>query len=198
VIDLHWDREPDLGELHRFYKLLSQDPAGAVTGLESLANRGSVASMWYLAELYAGRKAMPKCIDKAKYWYTRAKEKGYVEASHMLGRIAYDEHDCVRAFSEFSAGANTGYPPSMYRLGLMYGKGEGVGIDSAKQIGWLSEAAGKGHLFAKRNLAALYLSGRFGLHRFIRGLSMLFSFPVDLIRLKATKNNDEFYRRTVC
>ena len=46
-----------------------------------------------------------------------------------------------------------------FRLGYMYGTGQGVPKDDAKAVSWYRKAAGQGHARAQYNLGAAYANG---------------------------------------
>jgi TPR repeat protein len=180
---INWDNEPDRTELARLHNLYLRAPSSAIIGLELLAGRGSTASMWYLADILR-RKGGPRNNDKAVYWFELAQKNGLVQASHMLGRISFEDGNYERAFSEFSAGANMGYPPSIFRLAWMHIFGQGTATSLERAAELFAIATSKGHLFAKRDLATFYLSGRFGARQIIRGIAMLASLIGDMVRIK--------------
>jgi hypothetical protein len=144
------------------------------------------------------RGAIQPATNLAKYWYEQAKQRGFVEAGHNLGRILYDEHEYESAFAEFLAGAITGFPPSMYRLATMYRNGEGAGKDNAEYERWLSASARGGHVFAKRDLMTLYITHNISIRRIISAIMIFVSLPFDLIRLKTMKNDNEIEKRIIC
>jgi len=178
---LDWNAEPDVDRLRILYGLLAQKPSEALPGLEELATEGSVASMLYLADFYM-RGACSSRVDtnKARYWYTQAHKKGCPQASYMLGRILYQSREYELAFSAFLEGAEKGYLPAIYRLAKMYHHGEGVAKDISEYKRLLEAARSKGHIFAKRDLAALLITGKFGIASAGRGLMMLLSLWLDV------------------
>ena len=198
LIDIRWENEPDLDKLRQLHELAARDPKSATAGLVALADRGSAASMWYLADIYMGQDPALKSIDKGKHWYARAEKMGIVQASHMLGRISFEQNDYDTAFSKFSVGQRAGYAPSAYRLALMYGQGVGIPINKERCRMLLAEAAVKGHLFAKRDLMTLYLRGAFGLRLFVRGITIAFSLLKDIVLLKSMRSGPELEERTLC
>ena len=48
---------------------------------------------------------------------------------------------------------------AQYRLGYMYGTGQGVPKDDATAVSWYRKAAGQGHARAQYNLGAAYANG---------------------------------------
>jgi TPR repeat protein len=194
--NVNWEEEPNLGELRRLYQELSTNPSAALPGLEALGERGSLASALYLADFYAkdGAYADPQ---KTRYWYSKALEQGYPPASYMLGRIYSQLGERALAFSAFSKGAERGYLPSIYRLAKMYQHGEGVAENSAEYRRLLELAYSRGHIFSKRDLGALLLTGGFGVASAIRGLLILLSLwsDIGLLIWKAVKPGSTFDER---
>jgi len=187
-------------ELERLYELLKRDPGQAIVGLAALADRGSLVSMLYLAQAYMG-DFLPKDLVKAKYWYSRASEIGSPGASHMLGQVCRHLGEQEEAFAAYSRSAGKGFMPSLFRLGKMYQHGVGTKKDMKKCQKLLTEAASRGHLLAKRDLAILHLRGAFGLKSIPKGLTILSDFLSDLpgCFTQAVKNgpgpvrDDRFY-----
>jgi TPR repeat protein len=178
---LNWENEPDLDELRRLHALLARNPADAVPGLEALGERGSVASALYLADLYMMGDCSPYGDEsKARYWYSRAHEKGCAQASYMLGRLYSKAHQHDLAFAAFAKGAEEGYAPAIYRLAKMYQRGEAAPQDLSQYRRLLELALSKRHIFAKRDLAWLLLSGRCGPTEIARGAVMLLSLWSDV------------------
>jgi len=177
---LNWEDEPDLYQLRRLHALLLNNPPHALVGLERLAERGSLASALYLAEFYMKDESPYANASKARYWYSKAQDKGYPPASYMLGRIYSKSRQYDLAFAAFSKGAEKGYAPAIYRLAKMSQVGEGAPQDISEYRRLLEMARAKRHIFAKRDLAGLLLTGRFGLAQALRGAMMLLSLWSDV------------------
>lgn len=197
--DIKWDREPDLGELRTAYALLATNVSAARSKLEELADRGSVASMWYLADAYSRGRFFAKDLDKAKTWYIRAEANGWIPASYNLGREYYTLKDYNSAFEAFSRGAAKNYAPAMYWLARMYEEGLGTTKDINQCRNLLIIAASKGHLFAKRALALLYINGSLGVRKIPYGVWMLVSLVFDIVKItiKREFKNPGFDERTL-
>jgi len=122
-----WKNEPDLDRLRDLYAKLENNPFQALPGLKELAEQGSLASALYLADYFMNQASPPnKNEDQAKYWYAKAHQYGYPQASYMLGRLYYEENQYQLAFEAFSKGAEKGYAPAIYRLAKLYQNGEGI------------------------------------------------------------------------
>jgi TPR repeat protein len=197
LISYNWTEEPDRAELHRLYTLLQEEPSSATAGLESLANRGSAMSMWYLADAYS-RRAEIENADTAIYWYERAAKAGLVQAAHAVGRIYFEQNEYSKALVAFSVGVKAGYAPSLFRLGMMYQRGSGVSTDYEKCRALLADAAAKGHVFATRNIMSMYLSHKFGYGQFWRGLLMIPTFLRAVIALKFIQTEEELEEHILC
>ena len=185
--DIEWDREPDLDELRTAYALLATNGSVARPKLEALAGRGSILSMWYLADAYASGRFFAKDLDKAKTWYIRAEANGWIPASYNLGREYYELNDYNSAFEAFSRGAAKNYVPAVYRLAMMYKDGLGTTKDINECRNLLNIAVSKGHLFAKRDLAGLYISGSLGVLQIPYGVWMLISLLIDMVKITITR-----------
>jgi TPR repeat protein len=197
--DIEWDREPNLDELRTAYELLATNGSAGRAKLEELADRGSIASMWYLADAYSSGRFFAKDLEKAKTWYIRAEANGWIPASYNLGREYYTLKDYNAAFEAFSRGAAKNYVPAAYRLAMMYWKGLGTRKDINECRNLLNIAASKGHLFAKRALALLYISGSLGVLKIHYGAWMLTSLAFDLVKISITREfkNPGFDDRTL-
>jgi len=183
--DFNWSDEPDLEEFRLLYTLLSTRPEEALFGLTSLADRGSIASMFYLADAYKVGERTSKDLNLAKYWYERAEQMGSAPASYMLGRVFLLLQEYVSALAAFSRGADRQYPPAMYRLAKMYQCGVGTDKNMVECRRLLEAAVARGHIFSKRDLATLFIRGEFGTRLVFRGALMLMSLIFDIVGLVA-------------
>ena len=182
MYDIRWEEEPDVEEYRRLDALVKVDAERALAGFEALAARGSVASMLYLAGEYRiGGASVLKDLDRAKYWYEKAEQNGGAPASYMLGVVCSQLSQYDKAFAAFSRGAARNYLPAIYRLAMLHHDGLGTSTDINRCRTLLELAASRGHLFAKRDLATLFLRGRFGPLLMMRGISMLASLLFNVI-----------------
>ncbi|WP_224985036.1 tetratricopeptide repeat protein [Geomonas agri] len=79
-------------------------------------------------------------------------------ADYRIGMGAYRVKDYKWAMKEFKADQKN--PNSLYNLGIMYYKGEGVKADHNQGIEWIRKAAEKGHVQAQFLLGTFYDSGK--------------------------------------
>ncbi|MEZ5585769.1 MAG: tetratricopeptide repeat protein [Sedimenticolaceae bacterium] len=67
--------------------------------------------------------------------------------------------DQLRAEAAVRKAAKAGNPEAQFRLGVMYGNGDGVGLDYAQAREWFERAAAQGHENALITLAWMYANG---------------------------------------
>jgi uncharacterized protein len=176
-----WENEPNLDKLRQLHALQSTDPTRALAGLRALAGRGSVMSMVYIAHAYRTGNGTKIDLTQAEEWHRRAVAAGIVGASYELGRGHLRRMAYRGALDAFRIGAKENYAPSMNMLALMYLRGEGVPIDAAKARDLLEGAVAQGHVFSKRNLGKLLMSGRFGRKHMVRGFFLFVAALTDAL-----------------
>jgi TPR repeat protein len=73
------------------------------------------------------------------------------------------QHDrAVAQAQELRTSAEAGNTSAQYRLGLLYGEGNGLLQDSLQAKEWVEKAAMQGHAGAQLHLGTLYLKGNGG------------------------------------
>jgi len=68
----------------------------------------------------------------------------------------YDEKDYASAYKLFKLGANYGYAPSQFMMGLIYEKGLSVDKNYLTALNYYEKAAKQGHSYAQALLANMY------------------------------------------
>lgn len=193
---INWAAEPDVHRLRKLHEALASNLPEAIPGLKELAEEGSGMSAFYLADFYMnGKKASDEAL--ALRWYAAAHDRGVVQASYMLGRLYYKQGDLDKAFEVFSAGAEKSYLPAMYRTAKMYQAGEGVPESLPDCIRLLEQAEAAGHVYSRRDLAGLMLSGKLGAASVARGAVMLAKVGTDIAGMigEAAKGRTVFDER---
>jgi TPR repeat protein len=79
------------------------------------------------------------------------------EAQVEVWRVASDDGDFLGMLRKLAEGGNTHV---MYRLGRLYGNGNGVARDEAEAVRWYRRASDAGNLSATAALAAAHIDGR--------------------------------------
>ena len=67
--------------------------------------------------------------------------------------------DRLRAEAAIRKAAKAGNPEAQFRLGVMFGNGDGVGLDYEQARSWFEKAAAQGHENALITLAWMYANG---------------------------------------
>lgn len=80
-------------------------------------------------------------------------------ADFDTGMAAYERGDFTTAMTEWLPLAKSGDAEAQYRVGGLYGRGEGVEQDRAIAFEWYSKAASQQHPVATYNLGAYYTHG---------------------------------------
>lgn len=112
-----------------------------------------------LAKIYMTGWDVPKDPARARGWYLKASDLGYVPATHLVGQAYRTGYGCTKNMTQavtwFKRAGQLGYVPSQYTLGVIYYTGED-GITQNKTLAgaWLAAAARHGHA------GALYAVGR--------------------------------------
>jgi len=174
--------------------MLATEPARALVELKALAARGSVVSMLYIADAYRKGRGTAVEIYEAKDWYTRAMQSGSVTGCYELGRIYYEQRNYSKAEEAFRQGESKNHAPSIHMLGLMHLKGIGVEKNRDKARELFEKASSLGHVFAKRNLAILLMTGRYGASQFVRGLTLFVTGIKHLLAVVVSDRYDERLR----
>jgi hypothetical protein len=120
--------------------------------------------------MYQSGKGVQRDLDEAEGWYQRAVHSDPQRAEFYLASVYMEKHDFQQALEWFERSASRGYAAATYQLGRIYRFGVGVGVDRQRGFEYIEQAAQKGHLFARRDIAREMLRGHRGLSRIPSGL----------------------------
>ena len=113
--------------------------------------------------IYYNGHGVEKDYKKAFEWFKRASDKGYTNATRIVGRMYYNgeyvEKDYEKAFQYTMRAVEEGDNYAMTMLGSMYLYGEGVEKNSERAVQWFEQAAEKGNTQAMVSLGSMYLDG---------------------------------------
>ena len=176
--ELDGSAEPDVERLRSLWAILRDNPQEAIPGLEELAERGSVASMYFLANYYrfgnrtkafSGKWDELAAIDlqKAEKWYRQAAEAGMVRGYYHLGIIYYNQMRFLEAKEAYEKAALGKFSGAMRLLAHMYFRGDGVEEDRTKARSLLSEAVELGNIRAMQELALVMRKFDHGFSRWL-------------------------------
>ncbi len=80
---------------------------------------GHAESAFFIGSAFAeGTMGIEKNLQKAKEWFLKSAEMGYVHGMFEIGRLLYNEKSYEKAKSWFSKAAEEGHAESFYRLSL--------------------------------------------------------------------------------
>lgn len=176
--------EPDMERLAYAYGLLQTMPGPkAIRELEELAELGSLSSMVYLGCVYQHGMGTEQNITAAEAWFRCGYEHGSKLAIYYLGNLYLLKKEYLKAEEIFISGLEVGYSPAIFCLGCMYLEGTGVIKQPEKARVLFEKASSLGHVFAKRFLAKMYLSGSYGGNAFIKGIFLLVSAMKDFLMI---------------
>jgi TPR repeat protein len=120
--------------------------------------------------LYEFGKGVPKDMQQAEYWYTRASESGLPDGYYYLGCLRQRSRKTSQAKDLMEKAASLGFAPAMFQLGYMYKNGIDTAVDFEKAYKYFKAASDKGHVFAKRQIIEGYVRGEHGFWGRITGL----------------------------
>jgi len=81
----------------------------------------------------------------------------------------------------FLKGVAVQYSPSLHMMALMELRGQGGPANLTIARDLLEKAVARGHVFSKRNLGLLLMTGQFGLYQVVRGAFLLLASIKDVI-----------------
>jgi len=124
--------------------------------------KSTAESEQLIAQAFLLGTVIPKNIEKAIDWYSRASEKGNAEAQNELGFIYFSgrevEQDYKKTAKYFRQAALLNHAVAQYNLGITYYAGFGEENDLIKSYAWLSLAASNGHQGAREILTNIEVS----------------------------------------
>lgn len=137
--------KPNLAFAFAFYRKAAQHENGC---REALYKQG---------EFYQKGLGVEKNIQFAIRKYDESQAEGYVLSMNALGTVFYNElQDYNQAAEWFKKASEKGCTRSLNNLGICYEKGRGVPKDLDQAFLLYKEAAEKGYIEGKLNLACLY------------------------------------------
>jgi len=135
--------------------------ATAARALKKPAEDGDARAQNNLAYLYEHGLGVPRSLNEALAWYSRAAEAGLPAAQYNLGTFYYRgqgvAQDAAAGCKWFESAANGGYTDAEFMTGECLRSGPSR--DPALALSWYLKAARKGHAAAQLMAASVYLSG---------------------------------------
>lgn len=129
------------------------DAASAIEIYEGLAKEGDVHAVVLLGTFHARGLGVPVDLNRAEDLFKQAAALGSAEAVFQMSTIWMDRGDMQRYFLAIQEAANMDLLVARFYLGLCYRRGRGVAIDKSQGEALIREAADRGLMRAKINLA---------------------------------------------
>lgn len=161
-----------LGLMYAIELVGERDQVLAAKWYQLAANQGNANAQYKLAVIYAGAggmkysaaKSVPKDIDKAKEWATKAAQHGVAKAQTLLGALLLktgtSEKAYAESFSWLRKAATQADPEAQVFIGDIYVSGTGVPKDYPQAITFYRKAIDtSGSKFAYGRLARMYEEG---------------------------------------
>jgi TPR repeat protein len=150
IIDLidRMPESPSEAECRELFKLV-----------ESIAINGNPEAQFSVAIFYEIGIGVQENTEKARDWYTKAAELGFVEAQYLLGEFYCNKNDKKSAVKWTRKAAKQGHAKAQYKLSYIYDYGRGVRKDSKKAVKWCRKAAEQGYVSAQVELGHQYAYG---------------------------------------
>lgn len=182
--------EPDADRLQQAHSLLATNAFEAVRELQALAEAQSTLAPLYLGWAYQHGDGVIQDTAQAEHWFKVALARGDATASYYLGHLYGKLSLHLKASDAFEMGSELGYMPSTYCLAMNIREGKGRPIDMDRVVQLLTTASTMGHVFARRSLATLYLSGKFGSVKYIYGMWLFMSSIAKGFYLSILRSDD--------
>lgn len=141
--------------------------AEAVALWEKVAARGNPRAMVRLGEAFGGGgNGVARDYDRARQWFTRAAEAGYIsgrthlrwldgEIAFQRGMEAYRKQDFAAALTAWQHSKSLGHPGGAYNIAVMYAKGEGPQVSLRETVTAFEDADALGADVKPKQLADL-------------------------------------------
>lgn len=131
-----------------------------------LAEAGNIECQIFVGWLYAeGGRGIERDFEAAKKWLGRADLTGNADALYLLGVVNHNLGDYSAAADNFQQAATLGYSAAYYQLARMHDYGTGFEKSPDKAFELYQEAAKRGHVFARRDIAIMLMQGYQGWRR---------------------------------
>ncbi len=132
------------------------------------AEEANTDAQKFLGWFYLYGYGTEKNEAKGLYWLTEAAKSGNSEADFLMGTYFCESQDYQTAIKYLKVSASKGFAPAECRLAWLYLNGYGVKRDTSRAYHYYESAAGKGNLWAQRQLAYRLVKGEKGIvNRFV-------------------------------
>ncbi len=159
-----------------------------------LAKGGNVECQAFVGWMYAkGARGVEQDYERAREWLSQAAQSGEADILYLLAVADHHLHNYEEAIRSYRKAAELGYSAAYYQLGRMHRAGTGFDRNKDKAYELFDEAAKRGHLFARREIAFALMKGYKGLAQVPKGLML---FLRNVIQGALTAAKDPYSERT--
>ena len=145
-----FEKEENPEALFNIYLKAQPYPEISTRILKKAADRGHAEAQFHMGTTYFDEP------DLARHYYLLAANQGYDGAMLHLGDMSTDPKD---AFEWYKKGAEKGYAPAQFLLGVCLRTGRGCPKDLELAFDYLTKALNQGYEQAKSTLAVMYYFG---------------------------------------
>ena len=119
------------------------------------ARQGHHDAILAMGWFYLNGVGVTRDVERARKWYRNSVRQGEAKAMFSLDQIAFDEGDFANALTWFRRAVDAGHARSLYWIGKLYWRGDGVPRDRKEAMRLFHRAASKKVREAKRVLRFL-------------------------------------------
>lgn len=159
-----------------------------------LAKDGNVEAQAFVGWVYAtGVPGVEQDYERAREWLSQAAQSGRADTLYLLAVTNHLLRDYDEAIKGYRKAAKLDYSAAYYQLAVMHRDGTGFDRNDDKAYELFDEAARRGHLFARREIAVMLMKGHKGLGQVLKGLVLFFR---NLIQGARTAAKDPYGEKT--
>ena len=135
------------------------DYPNALECFELSLKQGEKMSDYYIGNIYAMGKTVPRDLQKAKLYLDKAVKNNIPEAMYQRGLIAIEEKETTKGLMLLDQSTKFYYKPAIKQLGVIYYQGEGIPKEIEKAVIYLKLGAEQNIQLSQYMLGLLYITG---------------------------------------
>lgn len=182
-------------ELDGDYKAAYESLVSAIMPIEAM-------DQYNWGVIYLNGQGVEKNSKKAYEWFRKASDKGYDEATRIIGAMYYNgeyvEKSFEKAFQYTMKAAEADNAGAMALLGSMYLHGEGVEKNYESGVQWLKKAALSGNKTCRGWLGQEYYRGTTLQRSYDKAWQWLKNFDANWVTRRSCDEEKNIYRPTNC
>jgi TPR repeat protein len=120
---------------------VAQDERRAFALNSEAAHGGHGDAVLAMGWFYLNGIGVGRDVDRARKWYRESARRGEPRAMFSLGQIAYEAKDYLDALTWFTRASDAGHFRSLYWLGKLHWRGQGVDQNRKQAMRYFHSAA---------------------------------------------------------